>query len=95
MHIYPKGAGVSLSLISSLSFFTTHPCHSMVPHFTDGEMEAEAKGTGRLGGECLEQTWGGGCLEDALILVTASHSTRIPNPGRLASVFAGSSVDLK
>lgn len=89
MHVYPKGAGISLSLISSHSFFTTHLCHSMVPHFTDGELEAEAKGTGRLGGEWLEQTWGGG-LEDALILVMASHSTRIPNPGRLASVFAGS-----
>lgn len=60
MHVYPKGAGISLSLISSHSFFTTHLCHSMVPHFTDGELEAEAKGTGRLGGEWLEQTWGGG-----------------------------------
>ena len=65
----------------------------MVPHFTDGEMEAEAKGTGRLGGRVAGADLGG--LEDALILVTASRSTRIPNPGRLASVFGGSSVDLK
>ena len=49
-------------LISFHSLFVTLPCHSAVPWKIAGEMEAEAKGAGRLPGALRSRP---GVLEDS------------------------------